>query len=88
MPTAIPVRIAWYLLAVALGGVLLYLVAPILTPVLFSAVLAYICLPLVDRLARRLPRWLAAVLGMVLLVVALASLALVVLPMVEKLYKY
>lgn len=84
MPTAIPVRIVWYLLAIAVGGVLLYLVAPILAPFLFSAVVAYICLPLVDRLDRRLPRWLAAVLVMASLVVALASLALVVLPMVER----
>ncbi len=84
MPTVIPVRIGWYLLAVAAGGALLYLVAPILAPFLFSAVLAYICLPPVDRLARRLPRWLAAALVMMLLVVALASLALIVLPMVER----
>jgi len=53
------VRFAWYLVAAVVAGVLLYLVAPILSPFLFAAILAYICLPLVDRLAKRLPRWLA-----------------------------
>ncbi|HVY07039.1 MAG TPA: AI-2E family transporter [Burkholderiales bacterium] len=84
MPTVIPARVAWYLLAAAAGGLILYLVAPILTPFLFSAVLAYICLPPVDRLSRRIPRWLASALVMALLIVALASLALIVLPMVER----
>lgn len=40
-------RFAWYLLAAAVAGVLLYLVAPILSPFLFAAILACICLPLV-----------------------------------------
>jgi len=53
------VRFAWYLVAAVVAGLLLYLVAPILSPFLFAAILAYICLPPVDRLAKRLPRWLA-----------------------------
>jgi predicted PurR-regulated permease PerM len=53
------VRFAWYLVAAVVAGLLLYLVAPILSPFLFAGILAYICLPLVDRLAKRLPRWLA-----------------------------
>jgi predicted PurR-regulated permease PerM len=53
-------RFAWYLVAAVVAGLLLYLVAPILSPFLFAAILAYICLPPVDRLAKRLPRWLAA----------------------------
>ena len=68
MSTVFPVRIAWYLLAAAAAGLLLYIVAPILTPFLLSAVLAYICLPPVGRIARKLPRWLAAALVMALLV--------------------
>ena len=84
MSTLFPVRFAWYLLAAAAVGVLLYLVAPILTPFLLSAVLAYICLPPVDRIARKLPRWLAAAIVMALLVIGLSALALIVLPMVER----
>jgi predicted PurR-regulated permease PerM len=84
MPTIFPVRFAWYLLAAVAAGLLLYLVAPILTPFLLSAVLAYICLPPVDRLSRKMPRWLAAALVMTLLVVGMAALALIVLPMVER----
>jgi predicted PurR-regulated permease PerM len=38
MSTVFPLRFAWYLLAAAAGS-LLYLVAPILTPFLLSAVL-------------------------------------------------
>jgi predicted PurR-regulated permease PerM len=68
MSTVFPVRFAWYLLAAAAVGVLLYLVAPIRTPFLLSAVLAYICLPAVDRIVRKLPRWLAAATVMALLV--------------------
>ncbi len=64
MSTVFPVRFAWYLLAAVAAGLLLYLVAPILTPFLLSAVLAYICLPPVDWVARKLPRWLAAAIVM------------------------
>lgn len=77
-------RFAWYLTAAAVAGLLLYFVAPILTPFLLSAVLAYICLPPTDLIARKAPRWLAAALVMVLLVIGLTALALVVLPMVER----
>lgn len=84
MSTLFPVRFAWYLLAAAAAGLLLYFIAPILTPFLLSAVLAYICLPPVDWIARKLPRWLAAAIVMALLVIGLAALALIVLPMVER----
>jgi predicted PurR-regulated permease PerM len=78
------VRFAWYALAAAAAGLLLYFIAPILTPFLLSAVLAYICQPPVDWIARKLPRWLAAAIVMALLVIGLAALALIVLPMVER----
>src|SRR6266446_2466324 len=42
------VRFAWYLVAAVVAGFLLYLAAPVLSPFLFAAILAYICLPLVD----------------------------------------
>ena len=76
-------RFAWYLVAAVVAGVLLYLVAPILSPFLFAAILAYICLPLVDRLAKRVPRWLAASIVLVLLLLGLSLLVLIVAPMVE-----
>ena len=52
-------RINW-LIAVALAGWLLYLLAPILTPFVASALLAYVGDPLADRLQRlKLPRTVA-----------------------------
>jgi len=76
-------RFAWYLVAAVVAGVLLYLVATILSPFLFAAILAYICLPLVDRMAKRVPRWLAASIVLVLLLLGLSLLVLIVAPMVE-----
>ncbi len=78
------VRFAWYLAAAVAAGLLLYLVAPILSPFLFAAVLAYICLPLVDRLAKRMPRWLAVSIVLVLLLLGLSLLVLIVAPVVER----
>ena len=44
----------WFILAVVIaGGWLLYLLAPVLTPFLLSALLAYLGDPLVDRLQRK-----------------------------------
>ena len=77
-------RFGWYLVAGAIAGLVLYLVAPILSPFLFAAVLAYICLPLVDRLGKRMPRWLAASIVLVLLLLGLSLLVLIVAPMVER----
>ncbi len=76
-------RMFWYAAVAASAAYLLYLIAPILSPFLFAGILAYICLPPVDRLARRLPRWLAAAIVLVVLFLALGLLALIVLPMVE-----
>ncbi|HEV8260898.1 MAG TPA: AI-2E family transporter [Burkholderiales bacterium] len=77
------VRFAWYLAAAVVAGLLLYLIAPILSPFLFAGILAYICLPLVDRLAKKMPRWLAASIVLVLLLLGLSLLVLIVAPMVE-----
>ena len=84
MPLVFPARLFWYLAAAAAAGLLLYLTAPILSPFLFSAILAYICLPLVDRLARKLPRWLAVAIVLALLITALCVLLLILVPMVEQ----
>jgi predicted PurR-regulated permease PerM len=84
MANTFPVRFLSYLAAAAVAGLILYLIAPILSPFLFAAILAYICLPPVDRLARRMPRWLAVAIVLVLLLTGLSLLALIVAPMVEQ----
>jgi len=84
MPLVFPARLFWYLAAVAAAALLVYLTAPILSPFLFAAILAYICLPLVDRLDRRLPRWLAVSIVLVLLLTSLCLLVLILVPMVEQ----
>jgi len=74
-----------WMAAAALTGGLLYLLAPILTPFLFAAILAYICNPLVQRLAkRRVPRGLAAALVLVLLAAIAALLLVILLPMLVR----
>lgn len=77
-------RLWWLLLAGAVGG-LLYLLGTILTPFLFAAILAYICNPLVERLARlKIPRTLGTILTMALLLGVFAALLLIMIPLFEK----
>ena len=65
-------------------GVLLYLLAPILTPFVASALLAYVGDPLVDRLERlRLPRTLAVVIVFLLTFTVLSLLVLLVFPLLR-----
>ncbi len=76
----------WLVLALLAGsGWLLYLLAPVLTPFLFSALLAYLGDPLVDRLERRgCSRTLGVVLVFVVMcLVGLAAL-LILLPALER----
>lgn len=80
-----PRHYLWLLGLTAAGAVLVYLLAPILTPFLLAAVLAYICDPLVDRLEkRRVPRTLGTVLVLLLLLAAVFLLVLILLPLVVK----
>ncbi|MGD8710963.1 MAG: AI-2E family transporter [Ectothiorhodospiraceae bacterium] len=77
---------AWPLLAaVVVGGVLVYLLRPILTPFLVGALLAYLGDPLADRLERlRLSRTLAVVVVFVALtLIGLGALFLLV-PMLSR----
>lgn len=63
---------------------LVYLLAPILTPFLVSALLAYMFDPLVDRLERwRLPRTLGVVVVFLVLAAALGALLFVLVPLVQ-----
>lgn len=76
-------RLNW-LVALALIGWLLYLLAPILTPFVAAALLAYIGDPLADRLQRlRMPRSLAVVFVFLLTFLFLALLVLLVLPLIQ-----
>ncbi|MFO7603770.1 MAG: AI-2E family transporter [Gammaproteobacteria bacterium] len=71
----------WLLVCLAL----LYWLAPVLTPFVVAAVLAYIGDPLVDRLERwRLPRTLGVVLVFVVLTSIAITLLLILIPMLER----
>lgn len=73
----------WLVLAATLiTGALLYLLAPILTPFLVSAVLAYLGDPIVDRLeARRVSRSWGVVIVFTILAVLCALILLLLIPM-------
>lgn len=76
--------LTWAGLALA-AFLLLWLLAPVLTPFIVGAVLAYALHPAVERLAaRRVPR-LLAVLGVeVLFIVALLAVLLLIVPIISK----
>jgi predicted PurR-regulated permease PerM len=70
----------------AIGGLffLIYLLAPILTPFIASALLAYVGDPLVDRLEKlKLSRTMAVIVAFVLIFTGLAALTLLVVPLVR-----
>ncbi len=74
----------WFVAILAVGG-LIYLLAPVLTPFLIAALLAYLGDPLVDRMeARRLPRTAAVAVIFVLLLSLFAILVLLLLPALEQ----
>ncbi len=74
----------WLLIIVAFG-VLLYLLAPILTPFVAAGILAYICNPLVQRLcAVKVTRTWAVVCVMLGLLLLAFGMLLIMLPLLEK----
>ena len=75
----------WQLLALTvLLGVLLWLLAPVLTPFAVSALIGYLGDPLVDRLERRgLSRTSAVLVVFVLMVLVLVGALLLLVPMIE-----
>jgi predicted PurR-regulated permease PerM len=76
-------RIAW-LIAIALTGGLLYLLAPILTPFVAAALLAYVGDPIADSLQKlKLPRTLAVVAVFILTFLCLGLLVLLVGPLIR-----
>jgi predicted PurR-regulated permease PerM len=73
-----------WLIAITLVGWLLYLLAPVLTPFVAAALLAYIGDPLADRLQQlRLPRTLAVVTVFLLTFLMLGLLVLLVGPLIR-----
>jgi predicted PurR-regulated permease PerM len=70
---------------IALGGWLVYLLAPVLTPFLVSGLLAYLGNPAVNRLERwHLPRVLAVALVFLLFVVIVVALLFFLIPALQK----
>ncbi|MDX1404397.1 MAG: AI-2E family transporter [Woeseiaceae bacterium] len=77
------IRLNW-LIAIALAGWLLWLLAPILTPFIAAGLLAYIGDPLADRLQRlKLPRTVAVVCVFIITFVTLALIVLLVFPLMQ-----
>ncbi len=73
-----------WLIATALVGGLLYLLAPVLTPFIAAALLAYIGDPLADRLQRlKLPRTIAVVAVFLLTFLMVFLLIMLVLPLIQ-----
>jgi predicted PurR-regulated permease PerM len=78
-------RVATWIALALVGVALLWLLAPVLTPFLVGAILAYALHPLVEHLvARRFPRVLAVVLVEVAAIVAVLSLLLLIVPILSK----
>ena len=76
-------RINW-LIAIGLTGWLMYLLAPILTPFVAAALLAYVGDPLADRLQKlKLPRTLAVVAVFLLTFLTLGLLILLIVPLIR-----
>ena len=76
-------RINW-LIAIAITGWVLWLLAPVLTPFVAAGLLAYIGDPLADRLQRfRLPRTVAVVAVFLLTFLAIGLLVLLVVPLIR-----
>ncbi len=76
--------LTWIALA-ATAALLLWLLAPVLTPFVVAAVLAYALHPWVERMAaRRVPRWLGAGVAITLLMLVLVAVALLIVPVVSK----
>jgi len=76
--------LSWLALAL-LVGLALWLLAPVLTPFIVAAVLAYVLHPMVERLARRrVPRVLAVLLVEVVALLALLAVMLLLVPVLLK----
>ncbi len=76
--------LSWLLIAF-IGVMLVWLLAPVLTPFLIAGVLAYVLLPAVNRLsARRVPRALAVSIVELLAFLVIAAVLLLIVPILSK----
>ncbi|MCR5881388.1 AI-2E family transporter [Rhizobacter sp. J219] len=76
--------LSWLLIAF-IGALLVWLLAPVLTPFLFAGILAYILEPAVGKLVkRRVPRVLAVTLVEVAAFIVILSVLLLIVPIVSK----
>ena len=94
MPTKRFVALQWLLITAGLVW-LIYLLAPILTPFVAAAILAYICDPWVDKLCawklfrnKTMPRTLATLLVMTALFGMLVLLILIMIPLLQKEFRH
>ncbi len=84
-PISLPPNARWQLLiAISIIGVLIFLLAPILTPFATAALFAYLGDPAVDKLeARGLSRTMSVVVVFIAMTLALALFLLILVPMIE-----
>jgi predicted PurR-regulated permease PerM len=74
----------YFVVLLSIAG-LAWLLGPVLSPFVGAAIFAYMCVPLVDWLARRkVPRTLAVAIVMLLGVLILVALLLVLVPVIEQ----
>lgn len=75
----------WWLALACVSSGVLYLLSPILTPFLLAAVIAYICNPIVTRMAsHRLSRTVGTILVMLLLSGMFVALIFIMVPLFEE----
>lgn len=75
----------WFWLStLAIGALLIYLLAPVLTPFLVAAILAYMGDPLLDRAEKHMPRALAVGLVFLLIVGVIAIILLLLIPALQQ----
>ena len=80
-----PIQSIFIVALIAGIGYLLYLLAPILTPFLVSALLAYMADPIVDRLEKwRLPRTVAVLVVFLVIVLLVLLVVLVLFPIFQR----
>lgn len=86
--TAYQKRTAAWIGIALLAGVFVWLLAPVLTPFLVAAVLAYALNPLVNRVdgwfRGKMPRWLAVTLVMIVFMLVVTGVVMLIVPVVIK----
>ncbi len=69
----------------AVLGVLLYFLAPVLTPFLIAAIVGYVVNPAVDWMQKhRVPRWLGTTIVLIVMIALVILLILIVVPVLQK----